>query len=176
MAAAGPAPASEVELWRGTPSQAENVPVAVRWMLATLAVVIAGAVLAGFHVDVRVVHVVRWAALAVAVLAIARCAGAWALTRSIRYRLTSQRLQIKTGILGTREEDVELRRVRDLSVLQPAMLRMFGAGHVVISGVDMSTPRVMLRAVREPERIRDMLRQAVDGELQRFGVRMVDYN
>jgi uncharacterized membrane protein YdbT with pleckstrin-like domain len=165
----------EAELWRGTPSQVENLP---HYLLVAV-VVIAVTVVFAFApnstpANAKVVGFVVQALLWLwGLVSIVR---RFLRTRTTRYRITTQRIQLSTGIFSTRQEDVELRRVRDLTVERPAMLRSFGLGNIIVTGVDMSAPRLVLRAVPSPEPLRDRIRDALGRQLKAYGVQMVDYN
>ena len=165
----------ETEVWRGTPSQVENLP---RYLgIAFILVVITGGALLLDPVPGSPTQTVARAGLALAyVVAVLAALVRFLRTRSTRYRVTTERLQIATGLFSTREDDVELRRVRDLGVERPVLLRMFGRGHVVITSADPSAPRVVLRAIPDPQGVRDRIRAAVDRQIQARGVRMVEYD
>ena len=94
--------------------------------------------------------------------------------RSTRYVLTSERLRVTTGILSTRTEDLELRRVRDTGVSKPFMLRVVGLGDVRILSADPSHPRITLHAVRDPDRLQGTIRTVVERLIRRHGVREID--
>ena len=169
----------ERTVWQGTPSPLAELP--------TFAVLTAGAALATValravaHSTSRPVvgatdptrifswlTIGLWVAWAVAALA------AYVRTRSTRYVVTTERLRVTTGLLSTTTEDVELRRVRDSTVVRPFLLRVLGLGHVVLMSADTSTPRAVLRAVRNPDRLQSTIRELVQDLYARFGVREID--
>lgn len=87
---------------------------------------------------------------------------AWLSLRATRITLTSQRLRIKTGVLNTHVEELELYRVRDSSLAQSFWQRMVGIGDVVLDTTDVSTPRVVLRHLKRSETMRETLRAQVE--------------
>jgi uncharacterized membrane protein YdbT with pleckstrin-like domain len=94
--------------------------------------------------------------------------------RATRYVLSTQRLRVTTGVFSTVTHDLELRRVRDSTVTRTLYQRMVGLGDLRLVSADRSTPRVMLRAVRDPLGLQDTLRGLVEELIRRQGVREID--
>lgn len=90
------------------------------------------------------------------------------------YELTPQRLKERTGILSRQTEELELYRVKDIAVEQPAMQRLFGRGRVVLQTSDRSTPTVTLNCVRTPREVACLLREHVEKCRVLKGVREID--
>ena len=84
------------------------------------------------------------------------------LTASHRYSLTDQRLREQTGIFSRNTEELELYRVKDISVQEPLLQRLFGRGRVTIATSDRSTPIVVLNAIPKPLAVADLLRSCVE--------------
>lgn len=91
------------------------------------------------------------------------------------YELSSQRLRITTGIFSKRTDDMELYRVKDITLVQPFFMRLFGLGNVVLDTSDRTTPVVTLHAVRESKALIDEIREAVEVMRQEKHVREVDF-
>lgn len=58
------------------------------------------------------------------------------------YRLSPSRINIQTGLLNTREEEIMLYRVRDVSYSQGFFERLSGTGTVIITSTDATTPAI----------------------------------
>ena len=86
----------------------------------------------------------------------------WIDNHMTEYELTSQRLVLSSGVFNRRTEEIELYRVRDTSLDEPLLLRLFGAGNVVVFATDSSTPSFVLRAARGASAVRQKLRAAVE--------------
>jgi uncharacterized membrane protein YdbT with pleckstrin-like domain len=98
----------------------------------------------------------------------------WIDTRLTEYELTSQRLVFRSGIFNRKTEEIELYRVRDSSLDEPLLLRLFGAGNVVLYATDSSTPTLVLRAVQGAADVRQKLRAAVETARDQKRVRSLE--
>jgi uncharacterized membrane protein YdbT with pleckstrin-like domain len=137
--------AEEQSLWKGSPSQAVNLGAYVLCLL-----------------------------LCWLVLPVLYALWRWIDTRLTEYELTSQRLVFRRGVFNRKTEEVELYRVRDSSLDEPLFLRLFGAGNVVISATDASSPNLLLRAVKGAAEVRQKLRAAVEAVREQKRVRSIE--
>jgi uncharacterized membrane protein YdbT with pleckstrin-like domain len=138
-------PDSETVLWEATPSQWLNIgPFLIGGLLCWLVVPAVWAL---------------WRYLQV---------------RSTKYRLTTQRLSIRTGVFNIRAVDVEHYRIKDHSLDQPLLLRLVGLGNVQIGTSDASYRHLTLRGIATPEELREILRKAVERVREIKGVREID--
>ena len=96
-------------------------------------------------------------------------------TRFIKYELDSQRLKIKKGILSQNIEETELYRVKDYSILKPFFLRLFGLGHLVLTTSDKNNKHVRLVAIKDTEKVKDIIRNHVEKARKRTGTKEVDF-
>ena len=96
-------------------------------------------------------------------------------TRFIKYELDSQRLKIKKGILSQNIEETELYRVKDYSILKPFFLRLFGLGNLVLTTSDKNNKYVTLKAIKDVEKIKDLVRTHVEKSRKRTGTKEVDF-
>ncbi|HRX03258.1 MAG: PH domain-containing protein [Anaerolineae bacterium] len=86
----------------------------------------------------------------------------------VRYRITNQRVRIESGFLGKDRDDIELVRVQDIDHNQGIGERALGIGDVVISSADPSKPHAVLRNVRDPENVHEILRRAMLDARKRY--------
>jgi uncharacterized membrane protein YdbT with pleckstrin-like domain len=155
---------NESVVWKGGPSQWTNF-----WTLA-LCVVLAAAIVAGSILAVfpplliALVIPLGWAGWALLVL---RCEV---------YELTEQRLRFSSGVFSRRIDEIELYRVKDSSVAQPFVLRLFGLGNVLVETSDRNQPQVCLAAVKDPVGVREHLRRQVERIRDSKRVREVDFD
>lgn len=77
------------------------------------------------------------------------------------YTVTTERLRIVRGLFGRDREDIELVRVQDIDHTQTLGERLISLGDVTVRSADPSHPQAMLRNVRDPEEVHEVLRRAV---------------
>lgn len=80
------------------------------------------------------------------------------------YTITSQRIMVKTGLIGKDLEEIELLRVNDFSVEQSILERILGIGTLTVFSDDASSPQLLFRKIRKAQSVKDILRQAVRDE------------
>jgi hypothetical protein len=83
------------------------------------------------------------------------------LSISEHYLITNQRVRIVEGLLGKKRKDIELIRIQDLDQTQTLRERTLNLGDITIHSHDRSDPIITLNNVRGPERVHEILRQAV---------------
>jgi uncharacterized membrane protein YdbT with pleckstrin-like domain len=99
----------------------------------------------------------------------------WLVTRTTVYELTSQRLRKTSGILNKKLDELELYRVKDSTLEQPVLLRMFGLGNIKVISSDATLPTLTMEAVPGAYDAREKLRVAVEAERDRKRVRDVEF-
>jgi uncharacterized membrane protein YdbT with pleckstrin-like domain len=114
------------------------------------------------------------ALLAPALLAMSYAAYRWLVIRCRVYEVTTERIRITTGIFTRRTDELELYRVRDTTLVQPLLLRLFALGNIDITTTDASTPAVRLEAIREARALREEMRKSVEVCRDRKRVRLAE--
>jgi len=95
---------------------------------------------------------------------------AWYKSRSRRYRLTTRRIVVETGVLGKRLEQVDLYRVSDYTVLRPLGQRLLGTGTLVLRTLDRTSPSVTIEGIRtDVVGLYERIRAATELEKSRRG-------
>lgn len=77
------------------------------------------------------------------------------------YRITNQRVIIESGLLGKKQDEVELNKIKDFSVKQSMTEKLMGIGTIEIISIDPSTPKVKLENVEKPFEVKDLIRAAM---------------
>ena len=85
----------------------------------------------------------------------------WSFTR---YLLYSDRLLIKYGVLTRRQEELRLYRVKDISLRQTLLQRIFHLGTLTIASTDVSASRFLIINVKDPERVARLLSDSAEKE------------
>jgi uncharacterized membrane protein YdbT with pleckstrin-like domain len=102
--------------------------------------------------------------------------GVAALVRTQVFEVTSERLRWRRGILTKRTDELELYRVMDVSLVEPFLLRMVGAGNIEIKSADASTPNLTLPAVKGAKELREQLRVSIEKMRTQKGVRVTEFD
>ncbi len=97
-------------------------------------------------------------------------------TRNHQIRISSERIQITTGVLSKRMEEVELYRVKDTALEQPFLLRLFGLANIHLKTSDQSSPQLLIGPIAEARAIRENLRGAIEKVRDKKRVREIDYS
>ncbi len=98
----------------------------------------------------------------------------WLAVKCTSYTLTSQRLRIQSGILNRHLDDLELYRVKDITLNQPLIQRIVNLGTVTMVTSDATTPSVRLPAISDALAVMDKIRFEVDRVRRERGVRELD--
>lgn len=92
----------------------------------------------------------------------------WSFTK---YELTPTKLLVSVGLLNRQEDEIRLYRVRDVSLSQSIWERMSNVGTLKVISTDASTPECLLRHIKNPRRVKDVLSQTVEMARKKSGVR-----
>ena len=165
---------TERTVWQGTPSQAINMPayllLGIGLIVATVGLLVLRAATRGDPGPEGGASIYPWLIAAMWVLAGVAALVSYLKVSTTKYVLTTERLRVTKGVFSTVTEDLELRRVRDSVILRPFWARVMGLGDVQILSADTSTPRVTLRAVRDPDGLQSRIRTNVQKQYERFRV------
>jgi uncharacterized membrane protein YdbT with pleckstrin-like domain len=94
--------------------------------------------------------------------------------QATRWRLTNHRLRLSTGILNKHLDDLELYRIKDITLSQPLIQRLVGLGSINLVTSDASTPLLTLAAIPDSLAVMDQIRHEVDRVRRERGVRELD--
>lgn len=85
-----------------------------------------------------------------------------------KYAMSEDRVFCTTGLITTREEEVLLYRVRDISHRRTLGQKLFGVGSVLVHSSDKSTPVLELKNIRDSAQVKERLHRQVEAcKLQR---------
>lgn len=94
----------------------------------------------------------------------------WIQSKSIRFRITSQRVRIERGLLDKDQDNVELFRIDHFDLHKPLGMRMLGYCELHLRSSDPSTVNVLLYGIPDLEALADRMREASLTERRRRGV------
>ena len=85
----------------------------------------------------------------------------WTFTK---YILTKEKLLIQSGILNTKEEEVRLYRIMDMTLRRSLFQRLFGLGTIHCCSADKSTPEFDIKWVPRSAEVKETLSGLVEAE------------
>lgn len=85
----------------------------------------------------------------------------WTFTK---YKLSEDKLQICTGFLNKKEEEIRLYRIMDNTLEKPFSQRIFGLGTIKCNSADKTTPVFHLTRIKNSDKVRNMLSDLVEQE------------
>lgn len=88
----------------------------------------------------------------------------WTFTK---YKLMEDKIQICTGFLNKKEEEIRLYRIMDNTLEKPFGQRIFGLGTIKCNSADKTTPVFYLSRIKNSDKIRNMISDMVEKERTR---------
>jgi uncharacterized membrane protein YdbT with pleckstrin-like domain len=82
----------------------------------------------------------------------------WLEIRSVKLKITDQRIIMRSGVLNKITNETELYRVRDSPIEEPFFYRMFGCGNISIYTTDEAEATLKLTAFKKPHWLKDQVR------------------
>lgn len=89
-----------------------------------------------------------------------------------RYALNEDRLFLSTGLLSLQDDELLLYRVRDINTKRSLWQRLFGVGTVTIMSSDTTQPTLMLKSIKDPMRVKEVIHQQVEAQKIKRRVRV----
>lgn len=80
------------------------------------------------------------------------------------YKLTEEKLFIKTGFLNTKEEEVRLYRIMDVTLNRSLGQRIWKLGTIHVCSADKSTPEFDIKRIKNSQSVKNMLSDMVENE------------
>lgn len=79
-----------------------------------------------------------------------------------RYMLSEDRLFLSEGFLNIKDNEVLLYRIRDISTSRNLWQRLFGVGNVLVDSSDKTTPQLLLKNIKDPVGVKELLHKYVE--------------
>lgn len=89
-----------------------------------------------------------------------------------RYALSEDRLFLSVGLLSVKDDDLLLYRVRDISCKRSLWQRIFGMGSITITSSDKTHSTLVLKNIKEPLAVKELLHNQVEEMKMRRRVRV----
>jgi uncharacterized membrane protein YdbT with pleckstrin-like domain len=78
------------------------------------------------------------------------------------YKLTDEKLLIKSGIFSIKEEEIKLYKITDLTLLRTFPQRLFGVGTIHICSGDKTTPEFDIKDVKNSDKVKELISDYVE--------------
>lgn len=85
----------------------------------------------------------------------------WTFTK---YTCTPEKFIVESGIFSTKEEEIRLYRILDLTLERSFWQRIFGLGTICCDTVDESSPKLVIKNVKKSREVKELLSEAVEEE------------
>jgi len=108
-----------------------------------------------------------WAVLSLGVMALVY----WKRSRSIHYVITTQRINVETGLLSKHVDMLEAYRIDHIDIDKPLGMRMLGYGILRIRTSDKEEDSLVIYGLKNYEQLAEQLRQNLLRERERRGIR-----
>jgi uncharacterized membrane protein YdbT with pleckstrin-like domain len=79
-----------------------------------------------------------------------------------RYQITDRRLIVEKGLFTKKREEIQLYRIRDISLKRNLIERMLKHGDITIVSTDTTSPTYTLKNIRDSVSVSDLLSLAVE--------------
>ena len=88
-----------------------------------------------------------------------------------RYAISEDRLFMSQGFLSIQDEEILLYRIRDISMSRSLGQRIFGVGSITVSSSDQSQPTLLIKNIKKPVAVKELLHNQVEENKIRRRVR-----
>lgn len=92
-----------------------------------------------------------------------------------KYAVTEDKLLIKTGFFNTKEEEVRLYRIMDVTLNRSFGERIFKLGTIHVISSDKSTPHFDIKRIKNSKKVKDLLSELVENARQKNRVSAREY-
>jgi membrane protein YdbS with pleckstrin-like domain/DNA-directed RNA polymerase subunit RPC12/RpoP len=100
----------------------------------------------------------------------------WAHMASLHYRLTTQRLFVRRGLIAKHISELELFRIKDVTVNQSLFQRILGFGTITVLSADNANPEVDMVGIRNPVEVKETIRNHYRAARKREGVASTEFS
>lgn len=89
-----------------------------------------------------------------------------------RYAMSEDRLFLSAGFFNIKDEEVLLYRIRDINTSRTLWQRIFGVGTVSVISADKTMPTLVLKNIKRPLEVKELLHRQVEEMKIRRRVRL----
>jgi uncharacterized membrane protein YdbT with pleckstrin-like domain len=179
----------EKVIWKGNPSQITNL---FSYIISGVLNLFIAAVFVGlwkkkdfgllkkFALDIKNIPLDKnellYICLALMFLPTSYAFGKWLKLKFVYYEVTDKRIKRRKGLFSIRRDYMEMYRVKDITVIQPLMLRIFSAGNILLESSDRSSSELILKAVPNVNKLAEKIRNSVEKIRDSKRIKEIDVN
>jgi uncharacterized membrane protein YdbT with pleckstrin-like domain len=98
----------------------------------------------------------------------------WLARLGLRYRITTERIETREGVVTRTSRFIDLYRIEDFELVEPWFLRMRGAGTLIVRSMDKDEPIAEIVAIPGVRDVYEKLRELSRDDRRRKGVRVIE--
>ncbi len=92
-----------------------------------------------------------------------------------KYALSDDRLFLETGLLNVKYEEINLYRVKDLTLKISFWQRIFGVGSIIVHSADETNSHLEIKNVKNPKQVKELLHACVEKARAAANIRVGEY-
>ena len=92
-----------------------------------------------------------------------------------KYSVTDEKLLIRSGFFSTREEEIRLYRIMDVTLRRSLGERIFRLGTIHVMSSDKSTPEFDIKHIKRSEDVKELLSSLIEESRRRNRVAAREY-
>lgn len=78
------------------------------------------------------------------------------------YTLTEEKLLVDTGFLSTKQEEIKLYRMMDLTLKRSLLQRIFGVGTIHVCSADKTSPEFDIKNIKKPFEVKEKISKMIE--------------
>ena len=92
-----------------------------------------------------------------------------------KYALSEDRIFLETGLLNVEYEEINLYRVKDLTLKISFGQKIFGVGSIIVHSADETNAHLEIRNVKNPKEVKELLHTSVEKARASANIRVGEY-
>ena len=92
-----------------------------------------------------------------------------------KYAVSDDRIFLETGLLNIKYEEINLYRVRDLTLSISFWQRLFGVGSVIVHSADETNAHLEIKNIKNPKQVKELIYHSIEKAKADKGVRIGEY-
>ncbi|MFX0132605.1 MAG: PH domain-containing protein [Candidatus Hodarchaeota archaeon] len=149
----------ERTIWQGSPSNITIIGTYLKYSLVAIFFILTYVFIGVIWLpDLKII--LAYIIAGIILILILKICWIWLVLKSTKWTLTTERFNYEIGIFSRRIENMELYRIKDITLRKPLFCRIFGCGYVDLITTDKTDPYLTnIGAIKNPEDLFQMIRK-----------------